>query len=612
MSANDEIRLSQLIQTFGPGAIVDLPEQSVMIMGLDSWPIAFGNQSMRQITEPRLVNYLTKLLTNTEDGKSWLKEGTTLSLFEPPLNGDAPAGRKTPAIPAVKYPRWEVVSDPADLTKQVLRRFSAGEKPKGKKGQTISPVRWVAACSKGHIDDIDWRYFVHQGKNCQQTMYMKDEGAAGDPQYITVLCDCGANRKLSELYTENALGTCKGYRPWIEGYTAAPCTESQRPMTRGAINNYYSQVLKLIALPTDQNEVEQKIQDYLPAFDNVKSPEEAFNPVQYGQGPIKKAFEGITPSEIWTALQKIRADQVSAETRDIENPKVEEVEEYTILASGKKLIGQDSLGARLHGETLDDTEWRGQAITETSFIQSLVKVHRLCEVSCLYGFTRIEPAPSPFDEIQEDITLEVKGQSLADKVTWLPAMEQFGEGLFLNFDVDEVKKRITSLGDKGSLAELKQRYDDWCQKDPNKRRPYPGNEYVLIHSLSHLLIEQISLEAGYPSTSLSERIYALTPEGGAQISKLGLLIYAAGGGSQGTLGGLLEQAANLPAILKRGAKRHAVCGNDPICSTESALLTSDIDMINGAACHGCLFTAETSCERRNTLLDRVSLLSFLT
>jgi hypothetical protein len=275
------------------------------------------------------------------------------------------------------------------------------------------------------------------------------------------------------------------------------------------------------------------------------------------------------PPEIWTALQKIRADQASAETRDIENPKVEE---YTILASGKKLIGQNNLGARLHAETLGDKEWRGQTIIDTSFIQSLVKVHRLCEVSCLYGFTRIKPAPSPFDEIQEDITLEVKGQSLADKVTWLPAMEQFGEGLFLKFDIDEVIKRINSLGESGPLAELKQRYDDWYQKDPNKRRPYPGNEYVLIHSLSHLLIEQISLEAGYPSTSLSERIYALKSEGSARISKLGLLIYAAGGGSQGTLGGLLEQAANLPAILKRGAKRHAVCGNDPICSTESELL----------------------------------------
>ena len=571
MSSNDEIRLSQLIQTFGPGSIVDLPDASVMIMGLDSWPIAFGNQSMRQISEPRLVKYLTKLLSNTEDGSSWLKEGVTLSLFEPPLNGDTTLGRTPPKVPAVKYPRWEVVTDQADTSKQELRRFRSGDKPKAKKGQVISPVRWVAACSKGHIDDIDWRYFVHRGGSCQQTMYMQDRGAAGDPQYITVLCDCGASRQLSELFTENALGSCKGYRPWIEGYEATSCPETQRPMTRGAINNYYSQVLKLIALPAGQNDVERRVSEYLPAFEEVQTEQEALS-------------------------------------QDVENPKVEE---FSILASGKKTIGENKLSARLHAETLDDDEWRDDTLADTSFIKSLVKVHRLCEVSCLYGFTRIEPAPSPFDEVQEDITLEVQGQSLADKVSWLPAMEQFGEGLFFNFDIALIRDKVKSLGAGNSLEDLKGRYDEWYQRDVIRRKPFPGYEYVFVHSLSHLLIEQISLDAGYPSTALSERIYALQSDGSSKTTKLGLLLYAAGGGSQGTLGGLLEQAKNIPLTIKRGIARNTVCGNDPICTSGSKSLTSDIDMINGAACHGCLFTAETSCERRNTLLDRQSLLKIL-
>ena len=607
MSSNDEIRLSQLIQTFGPGSIVDLPEASVMIMGLDSWPIANGDQSMRQIFEPRLVRYLTKLLSNAEDGSNWLKEGDTLSLFEPPLNGDTTLSRAPPKVPAVKYPRWEVVTDLADTSKQELRRFRSGDKPKAKKGQVISPVRWVAACSKGHIDDIDWRYFVHRGDRCQQTMYMQDRGAAGDPQYITVLCDCGKSRPLSDIYTDNALGFCKGYRPWIEGYRATDCPETQRPMTRGAINNYYSQVLKLIALPTGQNDVEQRVSEYFPAFQEVRTEQEVLNPVKFGMAPIKKAFEGLDGSVIWAALQKIRNEHADALSQNVENPKVEE---FTILASGKKIIGENRLFARLHAETLDDAEWRDKTLADTSFIRSLVKVHRLCEVSCLYGFTRIEPAPFPFDEVQEDITLEVQGQSLADKVSWLPAMEQFGEGLFFTFDIASIRKGVKSFGAESSLEDLKRRYDEWYQKDIIRRKPFPGYEYVFIHSLSHLLMEQISLDAGYPSTSLSERIYALQSDGSIT-SKLGLLLYAAGGGSQGTLGGLVEQAKNIPLAIKRGIARNTVCGNDPICTSGSKSLASDIDMINGAACHGCLFTAETSCERRNTLLDRQSLLKIL-
>jgi hypothetical protein len=193
----------------------------------------------------------------------------------------------------------------------------------------------------------------------------------------------------------------------------------------------------------------------------------------------------------------------------------------------------------------------------------------------------------------------------------VPAMEQFGEGLFFNFDIALIRERVKALGADNSLEDLKNRYDEWYQKDMLRRKPFPGHEYVFVHSLSHLLIEQISLDAGYPSTSLSERIYALQSDGSSKTSKLGLLLYAAGGGSQGTLGGLLEQANNIPLTIKRGIARNTVCGNDPICTSGSKSLTSDIDMINGAACHGCLFTAETSCERRNTLLDRQSLLKIL-
>ena len=190
-------------------------------------------------------------------------------------------------------------------------------------------------------------------------------------------------------------------------------------------------------------------------------------------------------------------------------------------------------------------------------------------------------------------------------------MEQFGEGLFFNFDISLIRDKAKSLGADNSLEDLKGRYDEWYQKDVTRRKPFPGYEYVFVHSLSHLLIEQISLDAGYPSTSLSERIYALQSDGSSKTTKLGLLLYAAGGGSQGTLGGLLEQAKNIPLTIKRGIARNTVCGNDPICTSGSKSLTSDIDMINGAACHGCLFTAETSCERRNTLLDRQSLLQMI-
>ena len=39
-----QIRQSQIITTFGPGSMVDLPKHSVLVAGLDHWP-AWGTKS---------------------------------------------------------------------------------------------------------------------------------------------------------------------------------------------------------------------------------------------------------------------------------------------------------------------------------------------------------------------------------------------------------------------------------------------------------------------------------------------------------------------------------------------------------------------------------------
>src|SRR5437588_7901209 len=46
-----ELRPSQALTTFGIGAIIDLPHLSVMVMGLDDWPV----KDTVPIGEPRLL-----------------------------------------------------------------------------------------------------------------------------------------------------------------------------------------------------------------------------------------------------------------------------------------------------------------------------------------------------------------------------------------------------------------------------------------------------------------------------------------------------------------------------------------------------------------------------
>jgi hypothetical protein len=52
MSKNAQ-RLSQVVSTFGPGAMVDLPTRSVVIGGLELWDMRGG--TFTTIPEPRLT-----------------------------------------------------------------------------------------------------------------------------------------------------------------------------------------------------------------------------------------------------------------------------------------------------------------------------------------------------------------------------------------------------------------------------------------------------------------------------------------------------------------------------------------------------------------------------
>jgi Domain of unknown function (DUF1998) len=116
---------------------------------------------------------------------------------------------------------------------------------------------------------------------------------------------------------------------------------------------------------------------------------------------------------------------------------------------------------------------------------------------------------------------------------------------------------------------------------------------------------EIALDCGYPATALKERVYALAPKDSpGDASRCGILIYTATAGTQGTLGGLVAATSRFAEILRRAMDRLSVCSNDPICADHEPDHRSGERATHGAACHGCLLIAETSCEMRNLFLDR--------
>ena len=184
-----------------------------------------------------------------------------------------------------------------------------------------------------------------------------------------------------------------------------------------------------------------------------------------------------------------------------------------------------------------------------------------------------------------------------------PAIEQFGEGIFIHFD----EQKIFNWASKPEVIERIKSITEVFDSNSNHnlgKQPENPSAYTLLHSLSHALMSEISLDCGYPASSLKERIYALEPSAGNNTGRYGILIYTATPGSQGTLGGLVSSVERFSRILTRLLDKLKICSNDPICADHTPHGFVGDRATQGAACHGCLLAPETSCEMRNLFLDR--------
>lgn len=286
------------------------------------------------------------------------------------------------------------------------------------------------------------------------------------------------------------------------------------------------------------------------------------------------------------------------------------IAEFQLLASGDALIGSDSPDANLHAETLDRALWDPDEDAVATGIKSLVAVHRLREVACLYGFTRFEPAPLATDEL-EDVGLAVEGAPLAQMPDWLPAVEQFGEGFFVQFAAEALQDWLVRPSLLARATQLQGGVTAWINQKRARGEKVSENsvherarpEYIFAHTLAHALMSEVAIDCGYPASSLKERLYVL-PRLPGQPIQCGILIYTASAGNQGTLGGLVEVTRRFVRLLKSALERQRLCSGDPVCADHDPTVAYNDRALHGAACHGCLLVAETSCEARNLFLDR--------
>jgi hypothetical protein len=315
---------------------------------------------------------------------------------------------------------------------------------------------------------------------------------------------------------------------------------------------------------------------------------------------IATRLAGLSDAEVLASVTRVAAGVAAF----VERP-VKEVE-YEAFAEAQEELGSDRPDGDFFARNLPKKEWSAPWMEG---ITGVVLVHRLREVIAQVAFTRFESLGADINgELPDDeLSLKVKPAAIARDAEWLPAVENRGEGVFLVFDAAKMEKWAHKPAVLERAKCLQRGFVEWIKGHPGSKRIFPGTPYYMLHTFAHLVMTAISLECGYPASSLRERIYALeAPHGGTQ--HFGVLIYTASSDAEGTLGGLVEAARRISSFVRKALDLAGLCANDPICA-HHAPGELDHAPLHGAACHGCVLVPETSCEQRNELLDRALVVS---
>jgi hypothetical protein len=591
-----QLRQSQVVTTFGPGSMIDLPRASVIVAGLEYW------DKGEQILEPRLVEKLRDYF----EKQGW--KVPDLALHAPPPDDDDPSSTRKPRIVAWQFPEWFITQsifpfeyEPSRFAR-ARRLVHRSALTKGRfideerVAQPVLPVRFVQACRRGHIDDIDWYAFTHQGQtDCrlsQRALWMDERGTSGDLAEIVIRCECGTERPFFEATRMGAnppLGNCNGSRPWLGPYTKESCGAPNRLLIRSASNAYFPQKINVISLPDRDEAVAEAVDQvwehhlqYVEDLDELKKERKR-------KPPVAAALEGLAEEEVFEEIKRRRGGVFALAIEK----SVKQAELETLIAS-KEEIGADKPDGNFFARALPPKEWKdSKKWPWMDVVERVVLVHRLREVTAQLGFTRFESS-SP--DVQGELEMGVVQAPLAREISWLPAIENRGEGIFVQFRSEAIKKwqERKEVVKRGKALDAG--YNCWKTDHNQSKRVFPGMPYFLLHSLSHLLISAVSLECGYPASSIRERIYA----GGGH----GILLYTGSADSEGTMGGLVEAGRQIARHLKAAIDLGRLCSNDPVCAQHTPDNTHEARFLHGAACHGCLLISETCCEQHNDFLDR--------
>ena len=586
-----KIRRSQAIMAYGPGAIIDLRTSkgaplSIIACGMEDWENSTTPKvsSEQNIQEQRLCDRLgVQHLRPPPISKTIVNNNFTTTVEY-----------KSGYIPAKRFPNWHICPKCDDLRPYENWRPDPDDQSpfcstcsKGRARTYALPAGFIVACEDGHLSDFPWQTWVKHTSDClSRAPKLKLSKRGAGLKGLLVICkNCQSTRNMHDALGASALHRmkykCKGESPWLD-VDPQNCLLEPRVINRGASNTYFPIIESSIDIPPWGSEFEDNLGQHWAYFATSTK-----------QDGFRNYIEDVVMQN-WPGQEKT----------------VEEILEkvlYLLSFRNGALNKSDFLyqeyiqfqNAATYEDVYKEFKIKNEDIPKhiSKFIGKLVRVERLREVKALVGFKRLTPPTISGNILDRAASIGYTNQK------WLPGIETRGEGIFISLDPNSLEEwESRDLNIQRAKRIEKKALEQHAKRNPGKTElpisVTPG--FLLLHTFSHALMQQLSLECGYGSSSLSERIYYSNEE---NTKMCGVLIYTSTTDSDGTLGGLSrmgKQSRILTCIID-AIKRIEWCSSDPLCSAE---VSSGTSVANLAACHACVYLPETSCQFFNNYLDR--------
>ncbi|MFF5589355.1 DrmB family protein [Streptomyces hygroscopicus] len=597
-----KVRRAQTIVPFGVGGILDIRGESFVAADIRSWAA-----SAERVESPRLAKKL---------GVQELRSAPVI-----PSGKAAFASRIGPTY--VRFPKWLFCPQ---CRYMVLwhqghevrdRQPTCGRCPARPQ---LAPMRFIQVCKAGHMVDIDWHRWAHsrgEGHSQRQCRvhrlrFLATPESSG-LEALRVACSvCRASRNLSGISQKNILVQtgmpCPGTHPWhSETDEAEPCEEKPRAVQRGASNVYFPITHSAIDIPAPAGLSEDD--------------ESAQRVVNHPYWPEYKDADGGPASGLLKSLIALQCDVSEEYVETVRRRHFEEVAPVPSAADSDDDLSIAEWAAFSEPESVTNSQTFSVRRTDLGVrpddpdslrkldagISAVVIADRVREVRALEGFSRYEPSSGDAEESEGGRVVSVNTHTRA---SWLPAVETYGEGIFIAVD----EERVSDWEQLPSVREWTRRIEsnlgasykaDWLR---GKTGLHLLPRFVMLHTLAHHFIRQLSYDSGYNAASLRERVYARSHAPGSALPpQAGVFIYTAAGDAEGTLGGLVRQGQppNLAETLIRLLESAQWCSQDPLCADSTGRSLANL---NRAACHACTLLPETCCEIDNSLLDRTLLI----